>query len=155
MPGDTKRAASVSFVVKDISARELRLATGRDLQTVADLRTQILMHWQVPRYLQRIVAQGKTFTTADRDNTPLSEILADKVEQDQDRITWLIWMSDDDYIAIDRGGLINHATLERKTRESEARGRTLQTITLGTCRKLAPRITARYDDFRGYNSTPN
>ena len=114
--------AEMRFVVKNLAAEELVLVTGPDMMTLGDIRRATRVRWHLPNHLQRLICSGREYVHHP-DSHSIADVLRGTVEgPNQERIIWLVWMREQDYACVGRGGLFLEDQLPQKRRLMEERG---------------------------------
>ena len=113
--------SGLRFVAKTLAAEETELVTGEGMMSLGDLREVVRMRLLVPEYLQRCSVSGRSYGPSAADDMPLAELLRGlRGGVDQERHVWLLWMRDNDCIAVFGGGMFLENELERKRARMQA-----------------------------------
>ena len=135
------------FTLKNLAAEEFRMRTGPHLRTLNDLRTVVESsprYGQVPREFQGYVYDGRSYDHQFDGNTTLSQIFQGSREgPNQERMMWLVWYRDQDYICCYRGGMMLDTEYDNKRRRQEAMGRPFEAITIRAWKQLHGRWKVR------------
>lgn len=92
---------TVRFTVKDLCARETSYAINGEMNTLGQLRSELLRLWDIPLELQTLCCAGRTYSSRDHDSTPIVEILEGTMQGPmQQRLVWILWMMDEDYYIV-------------------------------------------------------
>lgn len=107
----------MSFVVKDLCATEWRFIVGEGLETLADLRKALHRLTGVEKYFMRFVSAGRSHSEDHPDECLIKDMFSSAtVDTDApyEDIVWWLWMSDDHFASLGRGGFFLESELPRK-----------------------------------------
>ena len=146
----------IRFTLKDLTCKEHFLEIGQGMTTIENLCLYVSMHYRgLPRHLQRFQCAFKKFNYHyhEHPNIDIEEMFADLPrfgwKPGNERIIWLMWMSDDDYRAISpHGGFILRSELQRKREHHDHvhRGqRPLEAITIRQWRRIHEQSIFEYE----------
>ena len=99
------------FVVKNLAAEETHMTIEQGMRTLGDLREYIEEYMDLPISMQHLVSDGKSL-----DTWPHETLIQGCLPQTTEfaPIVWLLWMRDNDYISIYRGGLFLESEADQK-----------------------------------------
>ena len=137
---------SPTFVLKTLAAEECRLTLSPDLHTLGDLRRFIHIRWQIPSHMQRLITNGRQIGT-ELDSSPLDSLIRRFSTPEQDSYVWLMWMTDHDYLAVERGGMFLASELDNKRHLYGTTQRPFEYVTLRTWRTLNARAVLQFEEF--------
>ncbi len=134
------------FTLKNLAAEEFSYEIGPDMNILGHLRKRIHAIFGIPFHLQRYVVSGRSYRHHD-DDIPLTTMLKDTVEgESQERIIWLIWMRQNDYILPRRGGMFLESEHDAKR---EAIGEYhFAPIRLSDWSRISDRLVSSYCTYR-------
>ena len=133
-----------AFILKTLAAEEIPLHISPEMRTLRNLRQYVANRFHIPPFMQKFKCYG-TYWWDDDDETLLEDhILCDHpFGPNQDRIIWLVWMTDDDYYDPENLYFLA-SSYEMKRQESERAGRRFEPVTLRTYRVLSTRAATKF-----------
>lgn len=140
--------SELRFVLKNLAAEEVVLHTGADMLTLGDLRHVVMLHWLVPEHLQIFTSVAGVFKQSQPNSLSLLSVLKGTAESmNQERIIWIHWMRDTDYMAVYRGGMFLESELEAKREHIMRTGGPFEYVTLRVWRMIAERTLAQWEEY--------
>lgn len=134
-----------NFLVRNLVGQELQLTISEELSTLEQLKCLVGVVWHVPEELQRYVSNGNVYNSVEDNSMNLSDILNLKHwNKDWDPVIHLIWMTDEDFIDLNGGGLIEASEVERKRQLAENRGRRSDLVSIRTYRTMFIKTKAAF-----------
>ena len=114
-------APITEFSLKDVVANEEQIQITDDMSTLGDLRWYVTYEHPIFRFpanvphLVRFVCNGTSYNHKAPDSTPLTTILQGTSQgPNEQRYIWLIWMGENDYMCVFRGGMFMEEQYEQK-----------------------------------------
>ena len=114
------------FTLRNLRGDELFFSMSESLRTLADLRTEILQEWRVPKHEQRFVCRGRGFHGHYYENRSLLELFGGTntlmtYGPQKECVVHLMSLREDDFTAAGCG-IFTREEFDRKRRMCRGRG---------------------------------